>query len=166
MPNQPTFKTSNRTGAVLAMVLASLLVASLLGLSLIETVLVHHRQMRVVGRQQQGFWLAEAGLQRALRGLAENADYAGETWEVSAETFGGVRPAVVAIEVVEAAESSGTRRVRAEARLPGASPGQDVFVREVAIPTLPESVDAGDGDENGQEQSGATPPSAESVARH
>ena len=37
-----------RTGSVLAMVLAMLLVAMLIGLALIKTVLMHHRQLHVL----------------------------------------------------------------------------------------------------------------------
>ena len=132
-------KTSIRTGAILAMVLASLLVASLLGLALIETVLVHHRQMHVMGRQQQNFWLAEAGIQRAVRRLAESSDYQGEQWKVSAEVLGAARPAVVTIEVIKDAGSPQARSIRVEARFPGDSVRQGACRRELVVSVPPEN---------------------------
>ena len=120
-----------RTGAVLALVLVSLLVASMLGLALLKTVLVHHRQTRVVGFQQQAFWLAEAGVRRAIRGLASSPGYEGETWEVSAQTLGGGRPAVVAIQVVKS-EPGGERKILVEARL-GQAPEANVCRREMIV---------------------------------
>jgi len=62
-----------RRGSILVIVLISLLVASMLGLGLIKTVLIHRRQSRVAGGQQQAVWLAEAGSQRAVRQLADDA---------------------------------------------------------------------------------------------
>ncbi|MDD4267448.1 MAG: hypothetical protein GXY25_04625 [Pirellulaceae bacterium] len=120
-----------RAGSVLALVLASLLVASMLGLALLKTVLVHHRQARLLGGQHQALWLAEAGVQRAIRGLAASPDYEGETWEVTAETLGAARPAVVTIQVAKS-ESKGDRTIRVEARL-GRAPEANVYRRELAV---------------------------------
>ncbi len=126
-------KPHARSGAILAMVLASLLVASLLGLALVQTVLIHHRQTRLMGRQQQCFWLAEAGVQRAVAGLAATADYSGETWEVSAETLGAEPSAVVTIEVTEPAESPETRQIRVEARFSGEPTQRIASLRELVV---------------------------------
>ena len=115
---RPPSKTSVRAGAILAMVLASMLVASMLGLALIETVLVHHRQMQVAGRQQQSFWMAEAGIQRAVRRLARSPDYQGEKWEIAADVLGTARAAVVTIQIGKAAETTELREIRVEARFP------------------------------------------------
>lgn len=120
-----------RAGSILALVLVSLLVASLMGLALLKTVLLHQRQLRVTGGQQQALWLAEAGVQRAIRGLAASPGYEGETWEVSEETLGGNRSAAVTIQVAKD-ESAGNQTIRVEARL-----GQDfeanVYRRELSV---------------------------------
>ena len=139
-------KPHTRSGAVLAMVLVSLLVASLLGLALVQTVLIHHRQTRLLGRQQQCFWLAEAGVQRAIAGLAATADYSGETWEVSAETLGAERSAVVTIEVTRPADSAETRQIRVEARFPDEPTQRIASLRELVV-FLPSESAVGDGEE-------------------
>lgn len=138
------FKRNTRSGVVLAMALLSLLVASLLGLALIERVLMHHRQVRVLGLQQQCFWLAEAGIQRALRRLADSPDYRTERWEIPAEAIGTAGPAVVTIEVTAAAGSPPARKIEVEARLSGDTVRRNACRREIVIPVQPESLAAGD----------------------
>ncbi|NLS97031.1 MAG: hypothetical protein GXX96_33260 [Planctomycetaceae bacterium] len=98
-----------RRGSILVIVLISLLVASMLGLGLIKTVLIHRRQSRVAGGQQQAVWLAEAGSQRAVRQLADDAKYKGEVWEVPAEVLGPSRTATVSVEVVKRKGESNER---------------------------------------------------------
>lgn len=120
-----------RRGSVLALVLISLLVASMLGLALLKTVVVHHRQARLLGGQHQALWLAEAGAQRAIRGLAASPDYEGETWEIAAETLGSARSAVVTIQVAKSG-SNGDRTIRIEARL-GRAPEANVYRRELVV---------------------------------
>ncbi len=136
---RPPSKTPTRTGAILAMVLACMLVASMLGLALIETVLVHHRQMHVVGRQQQSFWLAEAGIQRAVRGLSDSPDYQGEKWEIAADVLGSPRAAVVAIEVGKPAASAETREIRVEVHFPEYSLPGTTCRRELLVAVPPSS---------------------------
>ncbi len=106
-----------RRGAILVIVLVSILVASMLGVGLIKTVLIHKRQMRVLSGQQQGFWLAEAGVQRAVRYLADAPEYEGETWEVSADVLGASRTAQVTIEVAEHDELSDVRKIHVAVHL-------------------------------------------------
>ena len=130
---RPPSKTASRPGAILAMVLASLLVASMLGLALIKTVLLHHRQMQIVGRQQQCFWLAEAGLQRAVQKLAHSSDYEGEKWQIPAEALPHARPAVVTIEIGKGTGSARTRELRVEARFTGDPPWPNACRRETVV---------------------------------
>ena len=129
-----TNQTSIRSGAVLAMVMVSLLVASMLGLALIETVLMHYRQMHVMHRQQQCFWLAEAGIQRAIQRLADSSDYQGEKWQVSADVLGAARSAVVAIEVTTAAGPPRTRDILVEARFSDDPIRRGGCRRELTVP--------------------------------
>ena len=141
---RPPSKTGIRAGAILAMVLASLLVASLLGLALIKTVLVHHRQMQVISRQQQCFWLAEAGVQRALQRLAKTSDYGGEKWEVAADALGDAQPAVVTIEIGKVAGADDTRELRVEARFSGDPAWPNAFRRRL-IASVPSESSASPG---------------------
>lgn len=112
------FPAGARRGAILVVVLVSLFVATLLGLGLVELILMHHRQRTIAAERQQCFWLAEAGVQRAIHRLAKSADYPGETWQVSGEVLGTSRPGVVAIQVTKAAPSPSGRLIRVEARFP------------------------------------------------
>ena len=134
---RPPSKTVTRTGAILAMVLAFILVAGMLGLALIETVLVHHRQMHVVGRQQQSFWLAEAVIQRAVGQLADSSDYQGEKWEISADVLGPSRRAVVTIEVGKATKPGEIREIRVEVLLPDDPLPGTTCRRELALAAGP-----------------------------
>ncbi len=109
---RPVEKSDAPRGSVLVIVLVSLLVASMLGVGLIKTVLIHQRQMRVLDGQQQGFWLAEAGLQRAARQLANTPEYEGETWNVSTDVLGSSRSAKVTIEVAKSDDQSNEREIR------------------------------------------------------
>lgn len=109
---RPVANSGTRRGSVLVIVLVSLLVASMLGVGLIKTVLIHQRQLRVLSGQQQGFWLAEAGLQRAARQLASTPEYAGETWEVAPDVLGSSRKAVVTIDVVKLGDVADEREIR------------------------------------------------------
>ncbi len=113
----PVNEPITRRGSILVIVLISLLVATMLGLGLIKTVLVHHRQTRVVSGQQQAFWLAEAGVQRAARQLAETSQYDGEVWQVPAEVLGSSRTATVTIEVEKPDEKPNQRVIRAQVQL-------------------------------------------------
>ena len=126
--------TETRGGAVLAMVLAGLLAVSLLGLALVQTVLLQHRQMQAAGRQQQSFWLAEAGVQRAVQRLAQSADYAGERWIVPAEVLGAEQAGVVTIEVAKIDGSSESRAIRVEARFPDDPIRRTVWRRSLTLP--------------------------------
>lgn len=108
---------NQRRGAVLAIVLVSLLVAAMLGAGLIKTLVIHRQQMRVLASQQQSFWLAEAGVQRAVRHLEETPDYEGETWEVPAEVLGASRTAQVTVDISKTNDQAGVREVRVAVHL-------------------------------------------------
>ena len=136
---RPPSKIPIRAGAILAMVLACILVAGLLGLALIETVLVNHRQMHVVGRQQQSFWLAEAGIQRAVRQLAGSPDYQGEKWEIAADVLNSPHAALVTIEVGKPAASTEMREVRVEVRFPENPLPGAAYRRELVVAAPSES---------------------------
>ena len=120
-------------GAVLAMVLVCLLVAGLLSLALIQLVVVQQRQTHWAAQQQQSFWLAEAGVQRALKRLAESPDYTGETWTIPATVLGGSQGGAVTIRVTPVTEPREARRIQVEARFPDTPVRRAVCQREAVV---------------------------------
>lgn len=122
---------STRRGVALAAILVCLFVASLLAFSLIELALMHHRQVQTVAEQQQCFWLAESGVQRAMQRLAKSSDYTGETWTVPAEALGGSRLGVVTIQVTRPASQKTGGVLRVEARYPNDPVRPTVYQREL-----------------------------------
>ena len=125
------------------MVLICLLVASLLGLAMLRTVLAQRRQMSTLHERSQCFWLAEAGMQRALRSWQRAPEYRGETWTVPAEVLGTTRPGVVVMEVSQTEGVSTARRLRVEARLGDSETPAIVCRREIALPDRPHSAAGG-----------------------
>lgn len=122
-----------RRGSIVALVMIGLLVTSLLGLGLVQMLLVHHRQMETMGRRQQCFWLAEAGVQKAQRQLAEDPDYQGEKWTIPADVLDAARPALVTIAVDKDPDSSAAGTIRVEARFPDEGIRRAVCRREFAL---------------------------------
>jgi len=131
-------RKAHRDGAVLALVMIGLLVASLIGLTLIQSVLSQTRQMQTLSRQQQCFWLAEAGVQRATQAIAKSTKYEGETWTVPAEVLDTPQPGVVMIELSAAKGTPALREVRVEARLSEGPVRRIICRREFAVPVPPE----------------------------
>lgn len=129
-------RPNRRHGAILALVLAGLFVASLLGLGLVERVLLEHRRRTAAFTRQQCFWLAESGVERAMRRVARSPDYAGETWVIPAEVLGTSRGAAVAIQIVKASPSPTGRTIRVEARL-GDDPARRTVVEREHCVNLP-----------------------------
>ncbi len=107
-----------RHGIVLVAVMACLAVASMIFISVVKTAALGHRATQSDARQVQAAWLAESGLERAAWQLANDADYAGETWTLSADELAGPHDAVVEIEVEAVAEQPDQRLVRVRADYP------------------------------------------------
>jgi hypothetical protein len=131
--SRPRVNRPVRSGAILAMVLVCLLVASMLGIALVERVVMRHRQMTVVAQRQQCFWLAESGAQRALQRLAKSPDYPGETWVVPAQVLGGTQSGAVTIQVTKATEPRVGQRIVVEARFPDDPIRRTVCQRELFV---------------------------------
>ena len=112
---EPCKAHADRHGAVLIVVMVSLVVFATLCGVLLKLALVEQRQVRMQEWRQQAEWLAESGIERAAARLADSADYAGETWEVSTEET-GVADGVVTIEIerVDARPNLRIVRVRAD----------------------------------------------------
>ncbi len=130
---RPVRKLPRRKGSVLVIVLISLLVATMLGASLIRTVLIRHRQMHVLACQQQALWLAEAGVQRAFRELAKTPDYDGETWEVPPDALGEGNEGEVTIDVLKTEDVPEGRLVRVRVQFDTGATTPTGFQREVTL---------------------------------
>jgi type II secretory pathway component PulK len=108
----------SRRGAVMLYALVCLMLLSLIGASLLKLATAQRHQVRREQSRMQAAWLAEAGIERAVALLADDADYAGETWELSADDIGGADAASVQIEVVTTEADSRQRTVAVTAEYP------------------------------------------------
>ncbi|MHB0956956.1 MAG: hypothetical protein ACYC6N_22485 [Pirellulaceae bacterium] len=125
--------TVPRPGVVLAATLICIVIALMLAGALTKAMLLQHRQVQLGTYQQQSFWLAESGVQRALYSLDASADYAGETWEVPAETLGSEAAGVVVIQVQPVTQPESGWDVRVESRYPAEALPRALYVREVFV---------------------------------
>jgi Tfp pilus assembly protein PilX len=91
--------TMRRGGFALVAVLACLLVISLVGIGLVQSMLDAHRATRLQHDRVQAQWLAESALDRAATRLAAEEVYKGETWAIAPEDLDGRRGAEVEIAV-------------------------------------------------------------------
>gem|GEM_PF-870765 len=114
----PTGLSHDRRGAVLVVALVLLVLATLICGVLMKTGLAESRLVRHQAQELQAAWLVESGVERAAAKLAESRDYAGETWNLPAETIGGEWPATVLITIVKPQDESPRRTVRVRADYP------------------------------------------------
>jgi Tfp pilus assembly protein PilV len=111
-------KHGGRSGFAIIGVLVCFVVASLLLVSWLKTVAFERQQGRAAGDRLQAEWLAEAALDRAAARLVETADYAGETWKISAQELSERDAAVVEIHVAAVADHPDRRTVDVVADYP------------------------------------------------
>ncbi|MEE8451062.1 MAG: hypothetical protein V3R99_04075 [Thermoguttaceae bacterium] len=124
------------------MVLACVAVASIVFMSIVKVVSVERRSIQKETWRLQATWLAESGLQRAAARLAADADYAGETWNLTAEQLGLDDAAVVEIEVDVLPDTPNRRTVRVRADYPNHPQHRCRYTKSVAI-WLPAPEDSG-----------------------
>ncbi len=122
-----------RTGAILAIVLVSLLVAMMLGGELIQATVVRHRQTRLAEQRQQSFWLAESAVQRALHALSRSPDYEGEMWRVSDEHFADGQAGLAIITIKPVGEAGQGRLIHVEAYYPDDPVDRTLYQRELLV---------------------------------
>lgn len=115
----PKCGKGRRRGAVLVVALVGLLIVTALLGTMLLSALQARRQMRKERDHLQCELLLQAGLDRAAFRLAEDADYAGETWKLPAEGIIGQAEGQVAIEVARADDMPPQIRVVAEYPLAG-----------------------------------------------
>jgi Tfp pilus assembly protein PilX len=102
---------------VLAAVLVCLLVISLVGAGMVQTMLTSQRDTRLQHDRLQASWLAESGMDRAIARLHSDVDYNREVWQVDPNELDGRRAAAVEIVVESAGDATDMRRIVVVARL-------------------------------------------------
>ncbi|MHB8897273.1 MAG: hypothetical protein ACYC6Y_00850 [Thermoguttaceae bacterium] len=135
-------KSKRPAGSIVVIVLVALLVATMLGASLIQAVLIHHRQVRILAGQQQASWLADAGVLRAVRHLSDSRDYTGETWQVPAEVLGPSRTAEVTIRVAQLDGRPDGREIQVQVALKDGTGPAGGFHRQQRVQIPAEEKDA------------------------
>lgn len=126
-------KSTRRAGAILAVVLVSLLVVLLVGAELTKAIVQQSRQSRLAEERQQAFWIAESAVQRAVYALAKSPDYHGETWQLSGEVLGTGRAGVATIKVTPACDSPTPRQVGVQAVYPDGDVNRTLYERELIL---------------------------------
>ena len=105
-------ESSCRRGLVLMAVMFCLAAATLLCGVLLKVTLAEQRQGRWAEWRLQAEWLAESGVERAAAQLAASAEYAGETWDLTAQELSQDATGVITIEVEAVAGQPDLRLVR------------------------------------------------------
>lgn len=67
-------------GFVMVAVLASLFVVMILAATVVQSLIVHHRESKSLEYELQALWTLESAVERAIDHLAETPGYQGETW--------------------------------------------------------------------------------------
>jgi len=93
-------------------------VASVIFLSILRLSVAERTRVEVEAWQVQAAWLAESALERAAARLADDPDYEGETWSLSAEDLGTRDGAAVTIRAETIPEQKQRRLIRVEADYP------------------------------------------------
>ena len=105
-------------GIALPLVLFCIVLAMAIGASLLQAVLLHHRQAKTLEQQHQSLWLAESGVQRAINKLRSSPDYRGEVWTIPATTLGDLGDGRVTIQVEPQENDPASWKVVVEAVYP------------------------------------------------
>ena len=103
---------------MLIVALVCVVVALAITVSIIKLAATGRRMCRERSWQVQAAWLAESGLERAAWRLADQPDYTGETWSLSADELATTDAAVVTIQVETIPDRPDRRRVRVRADYP------------------------------------------------
>jgi Tfp pilus assembly protein PilX len=143
MNRRPRRHSAPRRGAILVMALVCLVILGVLQVLLVQAAVARRRLSAEQAHRHQARWLAEAGIERAAARLAAEADYRGETWQVSAEELppsgqGASQPASVEIEVQSATaaadqRSANERMVRVRAAYPRDLPRRVVYEKQITV---------------------------------
>ena len=123
----------------LIVVLIGMAVATTIFLSVLKLIAVQRQSVELQTRQIQAGWLAESAVQRAAARLSAEANYRGETWNISAQDIGGRDGATIAIRVDDVPGKPDRRTVHVEADYPDDPYQRARQVREVIVAVKAES---------------------------
>jgi len=118
MIHQETRCKQRCRGIALPLVLFCIVLAMAIAASLLQAVLLHHRQAKSIEQQHQSLWLAESGVQRAIYKLHSSPEYRGEIWTIPAATLGDLDDGRVTIQVVPQENDPASWKVVVEAVYP------------------------------------------------
>ena len=99
--------------ALICLTLSTVLLGSLL-----KVTVMHRKQLRFEEYQLQAEWLSESAVARTADRLAEDPDYAGETWKIDAADLDGQHEAQVKIVVQQTADRPDVRTATIVATYP------------------------------------------------
>jgi len=116
--NRGKTRRPNRRGVALLLALGCLAVATALIVSLSRSATIGRQATRQQTWRMQAEWLAESAVERAAAQLAEDPDYEGETWLLSAAQLGGEHDALVDIKVASNPDQPRRRLVDVRADYP------------------------------------------------
>ena len=122
-----------KQGAALIVVLAGLAVTMVMFLAAMKLILVQRKSIELTAWRIQANWLAESGIQRAAARLAADANYRGESWNVSAEELGGRDGGAVTIRVEPTPDKADRRTVRVDADYPSDPQQRARVTRDVTL---------------------------------
>ncbi len=126
-------------GVALVVVLIGMAMATMIFLSVLKLIAVQRQSVELQSRQIQAGWLAESAVQRAAARLSAEANYRGETWNISAQDLGGRDGATIAIRVDDVAGKPDRRTVHVEADYPDDPYQRARQSREVIVSVKAES---------------------------
>lgn len=130
-------KSQARRGAIIVFAMLALLIVSMLGASLMRSVLATRQQLGREALHMQAVWLAESGAARAVARLKSATDYTGEAWTVPAGQLSGERTALVRIAVAPEPDQTDRVVVTATAEYPPGSPTAIRITKRVTVVTRP-----------------------------
>ena len=122
----------------MAAVLVCLLVVTLVAASLVQVLVLSHRQTDKELQHLQAFWIAEAGLHRGRRAILQDPTFSGSRWEVTLDVNGHAQQAVARIQVEAVPNQPQKRLLVVEAFWPNDSLDRSLERRELLI-SLPNS---------------------------
>ena len=118
--NSPRPLAPRRGAATLLLILCLAVLGMVCGATY-RVIALEERLARHERQRAQAWWLAEAGLERAVAQLERDAAYRGETWSIDAAELGGSDGAYVDIQVRGDTALGPSREVVATAHSPAGS---------------------------------------------
>jgi type II secretory pathway component PulK len=106
---------SSRRGAATLFLIICLAVLGVVCAAMCRAIALDERIGKHERCRAQAWWLAEAGLERALARLKSEPNYAGEVWSIAAADLGAADDAVVNIQVRSDAADGARREIVAVA---------------------------------------------------